>query len=232
MKQIVINESHGVFALSEEGAEYYNSLSPIKLPTENMWEWGGVKGIFYDFGRDDPNLIKTITDLKERAVFSHCNLKIVEVPDGYSYRIEKYAGYEHVVLLPREDEIRRLCSAPDALIAYLRRSDCCDLEEAPEILVPPVRKVMDYTMELTFSPEANMEEMLSCIREICHEHGCGILKHEGNTIIYGAMEYEKYAIAYVSLIYAIEIKPYLVEAIWYDKEDGAESCLESILEEV
>lgn len=42
MKQIVINESYIPFALSEEGAKYYNSLSPIKLPTEDMWEWGGV----------------------------------------------------------------------------------------------------------------------------------------------------------------------------------------------
>ena len=206
MKQIVINESYSPFALSEEGAKFYNNLSPVKLPTKAPRAWG-VNGIIYCFDRDDPNLIKTIISLKEKAAAPHCKLKIEEVPDGYSYRIEDYDGYERVVLLPREDEIRKLCADPDALIEYLRRSECCDLEEATEILVPPVRKAMDYTMELTFSPEANMEEMLSYIREICHERGCGILKHEGNTIIYGAESFEQYTAAYISLCYAVEIKP-------------------------
>ncbi|ORT99391.1 hypothetical protein D081_1943 [Anaerovibrio sp. JC8] len=231
MKQIVINESYGAFTLSEEGAKYYNSFSPIKLSIDNPRAWG-VNGVIYYLGRDDPNLIKTITDLKEKAAAPDCKLKIAEVPDGYNYRIEEYDGLEHVVLLPREDEIRKLCANPDALIEYLRRSDCFDLNEEPELLAPPARKAMDYTMELTFSPDANMEEMLGCIREVCLKSGCGIIKYEDNTIIYGATEFEKYAVAYVRLGYVEEIKPYLVEAIWFDKKEGAESCLENILKEV
>ena len=228
MKQIVINESYSPFALSEKGAKFYNNLSPVKLPTKAPRAWG-VNGIIYCFDRDDPNLIKTIISLKEKAAAPHCKLKIEEVPDGYSYRIEDYDGYERVVLLPREDEIRKLCADPDALIEYLRRSECCDLEEAPEILVPPVRKAMDYTMELTFSPEANMDEILKRIKEICRETGCGIIKHEGNTIIYGAMEHDEFGPAFVSLIFAEDIKPYLVEAIWYDKVEGSYSVLEHIM---
>ncbi len=229
MKKIVINENYGVFALSEEGAKYYNSLSPIKLSIDNPRAWG-VNGIIYEFGRDDPNLIKTITDLKERAGAPDCKLNIVEVPDGYSYHIEDYDGWEKVVLLPREDEIRKLCADPDALIEYLRRSECCDLnEEDPELLAPPVRKTMNYTMELTFSPEANMDEMLKRIKEICQKRGCGIIKHEGNTIIYGATKYEKFGPAFISLIYAEDMKPYLVGAIWSSKHEGSYSVLEHIM---
>ncbi|WP_027406876.1 hypothetical protein [Anaerovibrio sp. RM50] len=228
MKKIVINESYGAFTLSEEGAKYYNSLSPIKLSIDNPRAWG-VDGVIYYLGRDDTNLIKTITDLKEKAAAPLCKLNIVEVPDGYSYRIEDYDGWEKVVLLPREDEIRKLCADPDALIEYLRRSDCCDFDEDPELLAPPVRKSMNYTMELTFSTEANMDEMLKRIKEICRETGCGIIKHEGNTIIYGAMEHDEFGPAFVSLIFAEDIKPYLVEAIWYDKVEGSYSVLEHIM---
>ena len=128
-----------------------------------------------------------------------------------------------------EDEIRKLCSDPDALIEYLRRSDCFDLNEEPELLAPPVRKAMDYTMELTFSPEANMEKMLSCIKEICHKSGCGIIKHEDNTITYGAMEHDEFGPAFISLIFAEDIKPYLVEAIWSSKVEGSYSVLEHIM---
>jgi len=228
MKKIVINDTYGGFALSEEGAKYYNSLSSIKLSIDNPWAWG-VGGIVYYLGRDDPNLIKTITDLKEKAAAPSCKLKIVEVPDGYSYRIEEYDGLERVVLLPREDEIRKLCADPDALIAYLRRSDCFDLNEEPELLAPPVRRAMDYTMELTFSPEANMEEMLKIIKEICQESGCGIIKHEDNTIIYGANEYEQFGPAFIHLFFDEKIKSYLIEAIWSSKYEGSHSCLEKAL---
>ena len=56
-----------------------------------------------------------------------------------------------------------------------------------------------------------------------------MIKCEGNTIIYGATEYEKFGPAFVSLIYAEDIKPYLVEAIWSSKHEGSYSVLEHIM---
>ncbi|WP_027406873.1 hypothetical protein [Anaerovibrio sp. RM50] len=232
MKKIVINEYYCPFALSEEGVKYYNSLSPIKLPTDDMLDWGGVKHINCDLCRDDPYLIKTITDLKEKAAPSGCKLKIVEIPDEYSYRIEDYDCWEHVVLLPREEEVRRLCSDPDALVEYLRRSGCFGLIEESDLSATSFIQAKNYTLELTFSPEANMDEMLSIIKDICQKAGCEIIKHEGNIIIYGANEYDQFGPAYIHLLNAQQIKPYLVKAIWSDKDACFHSCLENILQGV
>ena len=74
-----------------------------------------------------------------------------------------------------------------------------------------------------------MDEMLKRIKEMCQEIGCGIIKHEGNTIIYGATEYEKFGPAFIHLSFAEDIKPYLVEAIWSNKHEGSYSVIEHIM---
>ena len=56
------------------------------------------KGYFFarDIKRDDPNLIKVIELLKEKANGQCAELKIVEIPDGTNWQIEEYDGAEHI----------------------------------------------------------------------------------------------------------------------------------------
>ena len=49
-----------------------------------------------DMPRNDPDLIKTIEDLKEVANGCHADLSITEIPDDVKWGIHEYDGIEHV----------------------------------------------------------------------------------------------------------------------------------------
>ena len=59
------------------------------------WEKAGY---FYhtDIPRDDPNLIKVIEEMGEKANGSRAKLTIVEIPDDVDWKIEEYGGNEWV----------------------------------------------------------------------------------------------------------------------------------------
>lgn len=48
------------------------------------------------FKRDDPLLVKTVKELKDRANGVCAKLKIVEIPGDVEWAIEEYDGNEHV----------------------------------------------------------------------------------------------------------------------------------------
>jgi hypothetical protein len=49
-----------------------------------------------DVPRHDPNLIRVIEEMGDRANGKHAELRIVEIPDGVEYEIEEYDGTEHI----------------------------------------------------------------------------------------------------------------------------------------
>lgn len=49
-----------------------------------------------DISRHDPNLVRVVEELGEKANDAGSNLAIVEIPDDVEYVIEEYDGYEHV----------------------------------------------------------------------------------------------------------------------------------------
>lgn len=48
------------------------------------------------FMRDDPLLVQTVKDLKNKANGSYAKLKVVKIPDDVRWTIEEYDGNEHV----------------------------------------------------------------------------------------------------------------------------------------
>ena len=81
--KIVINNDYGGFGLSEEA---YKALG---IP------WDGY-GFAFDDDRANPKLIKVVEELGERVNGGCANLKVVEIPDGVSYDIAEYDGWEHI----------------------------------------------------------------------------------------------------------------------------------------
>ena len=55
-------------------------------------------GSFYasDIKRDDPNLIKIVETLKNKANGGYAELKIVEIPDNTKWQIDEYDGTEWI----------------------------------------------------------------------------------------------------------------------------------------
>jgi hypothetical protein len=84
-QKIVINSCHGGFGLSELASNHYRALAGIPL-SEYRWE----------IARDDPHLVQTVQQLGELANTRYSELKVVEVPDGVSWTIAEYDGWEHV----------------------------------------------------------------------------------------------------------------------------------------
>lgn len=74
--KIVINKQQGEFSLSEEAIQLLNKK---------------------EFTRDDPDLVKIVEILKEKANGKNAKLKIVEIPDGTNWKIKDYYGLEWII---------------------------------------------------------------------------------------------------------------------------------------
>ena len=124
--KIVINRCIGGFGLSWAGVMEYAKLAGLQikaythLPDSDGYTkfalYKGGKVIHYSTGklakdhtivdgehfsdtaipRDDPNLIKTVTNLGKKANGTFADLKIVEIPDGTAWEINDYDGMESV----------------------------------------------------------------------------------------------------------------------------------------
>jgi hypothetical protein len=46
--------------------------------------------------RHDPDLVRVVEELGERASGRYASLKVVEIPDGTEYEISEYDGHEHI----------------------------------------------------------------------------------------------------------------------------------------
>jgi len=84
--KVVINQCYGGFSLSKAAIKEYAKRTN-KLESE-----------FYDryIDRDDKDLVAIVEEMGEAANGSCADLNVVEIPDGISWQIEEYDGYEHV----------------------------------------------------------------------------------------------------------------------------------------
>ena len=106
MTKIVINDCYGGFGISDKAIEEYAKIKGIELDRrDSKWNDNGYD--YYYAGtdkmfmacfieRDDPVLIKIVTELGESANDWASYLKIVEIPDDVDWQIEEYDGLEHI----------------------------------------------------------------------------------------------------------------------------------------
>lgn len=92
MTKIAYNACWGGFGLSEEASRRLVELDP-ETYEELDPDWGGLP---YDADRSEPNLIKVIEDMGDRANGRHANLQIANIPDGIPWTISEYDGSETV----------------------------------------------------------------------------------------------------------------------------------------
>jgi len=109
MMKIVINACHGGFGLSDEAIEYYGELKNLGLVKEKGdhfsfmgydWYVGEINDDNYfscrNIARDDPDLVRVVEELGEKANTRYSDLRVVEIPDGVEWEINEYDGYEHI----------------------------------------------------------------------------------------------------------------------------------------
>lgn len=108
--KIVLNRCFGGFGLSDDAVLLYGEFAGIKLfkhfdmddPYYPYWITAEGKPFFeYDIDRQDPNLIKVVEQLGERANGRFARLAVVEVPDDVDWKLTEYDGNEKI------DEIHR-----------------------------------------------------------------------------------------------------------------------------
>jgi hypothetical protein len=86
IQYIVINNCYGGFGLSDEASERYKEMAGI---TDADW-WSR------DVARDDPYLVKIVSEMGKAANGAHADLRIVEVPADVEWDIAEYDGNEWV----------------------------------------------------------------------------------------------------------------------------------------
>lgn len=91
MQEIVINNCHGGFSLSEKACQRYKELSGNEA----------VQSEGREIERNDPHLVSVVKELGSEADGSFAELKVVEVPDGVKWTIEEYDGSEWVAEVHR-----------------------------------------------------------------------------------------------------------------------------------
>lgn len=112
MVKVVYSACYGGFGISEEAAEMYNELkgpqSPDLIDTKDY--------VRYDGSRHDPDFVKVVETLGDKANGTHAELYVLEIP-GCEYRIEEYDGYESVEY-PEEEQYWILADTPEAREKY------------------------------------------------------------------------------------------------------------------
>ena len=109
MTKIVYNSCYGGFSLSDEAVELYLTLRNMPLTKEvysSTYSLYYVGGDYFSsslISRTDPYLVQVVEVLGERANGKFADLKIVEVPEGCLYRINKYDGNESVMTIEDYD---------------------------------------------------------------------------------------------------------------------------------
>jgi len=102
MTKVVVNKCYGGFGLSVKATELYLNKKGFTF-THQKGKWGSDFVVeedeeFYEgeIERDDPMLVQVVEELGGEANGSYANLTVVEVPDGISWGVEEYDGYEYV----------------------------------------------------------------------------------------------------------------------------------------
>lgn len=122
--KVVVNKCYGGFGLSYEAVMLYASYSGFKLyafvgglgefrryapktesDTTRLVHYHRRddpnlpdEGYFSErtIPRDNPNLVKVVEELGEKANGTSAKLRIMEIPDGTSYTIDEYDGLETI----------------------------------------------------------------------------------------------------------------------------------------
>lgn len=106
-QRIVINKRYGGLGLSRKAFLRLRELGhPLALEETDIGEvWADAPSVreewldsfCYDIPRDDPLLLQVIDELGvEVSSAPMAQLKIVEIPDGVKWHIEKYHGLESI----------------------------------------------------------------------------------------------------------------------------------------
>lgn len=97
MRKIVVNCQYGGFCLSDQAIELYATLSGLTLIKRNKSYYSEHR--YFDhraIPRDDPNLVKVVETLNQRADGKNYTLRIVEIPEDVEWELEEYDGREWV----------------------------------------------------------------------------------------------------------------------------------------
>jgi len=123
--KVVINTCFGGFGLSPVAVKRYGEIKGIRLymyeendrrlrlisfdekppfipfyfSTPDLTEWPSNDEYYFcemDIARDDPILIQTVEELKEKANGACAKLSVVEIPDGIEWDISEYDGIETI----------------------------------------------------------------------------------------------------------------------------------------
>ena len=111
MTAIVINRDYGGFGLSDEAIVRLFELKKWKLvkqDTDSGTTFYYVDSIDshnlfyeYDLCREDPDLVRVVKELGEKANGRYSSLKIVTIPDDVEYEVIEYDGREHIAEVHR-----------------------------------------------------------------------------------------------------------------------------------
>ena len=85
--KVIINRCYGGFGLSEAAIKEY--AKRIGKSEGKVYDW--------QIDRDDSDLVAIVEEMGESANGLCAKLAVVEIPDGISWEIDEYDGYEKVV---------------------------------------------------------------------------------------------------------------------------------------
>jgi len=88
--KIVINRCFGGFSLSQDAISLYNKYS------DNILRNG-----YAEVDRNDPDLVRVVEELGDKADGGCASLKVVEIPEDVSWNIDDYDGIEHIAEVHR-----------------------------------------------------------------------------------------------------------------------------------